>query len=143
MANLNRFQDWQSRLDASLVEASHKSISYGTIDCCLFPANIILSITGTDLASNLRGKYKTELSAYRTMKRLFNGGIKETIEKIAEFNELIEINVNSAQRGDLVFVGDDKYCAPGIIGMSGTDIAIFPMKLVYIPIKFARKAWRI
>ena len=38
---------------------------YGTLDCCLFVANVIKDMTGIDYAVQWRGRYRSEFGALR------------------------------------------------------------------------------
>lgn len=142
MAHLSRFQDWQTRLAYALAEIAQQEIEYGKIDCGLFAADIIMAMTGTDVAHDLRGKYKTERGAYAFLKRKF-GGYAESVTAVAERSGMPEVTVLMAQRGDLLLVGSVDRCAAGIVDMTGHRAAIYPKRLAFVPIAHAQRAWRV
>lgn len=143
MAHVTRFQDWQSRLDASLRETAARELEYGHLDCCLFAANVVLAITGHDPAHDLRGQYDSERAAYELMQARFGGYIEKTVAALAKRSGFEEIPVLMAQRGDVVLVGSNRQCAAGVIDMTGCGAAIYPKKLLSVPITHVRRAWRI
>lgn len=137
-----RFQDWTSRLDAVLRETANRGLEYGQLDCCMFSANVVLAMTGFDPAHDLRGKYDSEESAYALMREKFNGGIEKTVSALARRSGFEEIPVLMAQRGDVLLVGNRGRQASGIVGMDGQAV-IFPKELTHLPIRHARRAWRV
>ena len=138
-----RYQDWTSRLDAVLRETANRELEYGQLDCCMFCANVVLALTGFDPAHDLRGQYDNENAAYALMKDRFGGYIEKTVSTLAKRSGFEEIPVLMAQRGDVVIVGSNRQCSAGVVDMSGRNAAIFPKKLMYVPIRHARRAWRV
>jgi hypothetical protein len=61
-------------LQELLAEYETATFEYGTLDCCLFVANIIRDMGGRDLAANYRGTYSTELGAAKII--LNYGGLR-------------------------------------------------------------------
>lgn len=137
-----RYQDWTSRLDAVLRETANRELEYGQLDCCMFCANVVLALTGFDPAYDLRGQYDSENSAYTLMHEKFNGGIEKTVSALAKRSGFEEIPVLMAQRGDVLLVGKKGKQSSGVVGMDGRAV-IFPEKLMHLPIRHARRAWRV
>jgi hypothetical protein len=137
-----RFEDWPSRLDAILRETARLELEYGQLDCCMFCANVVRAITGHDPAHDLRGRYDSEQAAHELMKEKFCGYIEKTVAALARRSGFEEIPVLMASRGDVVLVGSNRLCAAGVIDMTG-NAAIYPKRLLSVPIKHARRAWRV
>lgn len=87
-----RRETWPSDLDDFLKTVG--PFEWGQNDCCLFAANAIEAITGTDPAKSYRG-YKTKLGAAKKLKGL---SIEEVWTK--EFGD--PVNPKLLQRGDVV-----------------------------------------
>lgn len=54
-----RLPDWYSRLYQLISEKEGEKFKIGQNDCTLFAADIVLALTGEDLAAKYRGEYKT------------------------------------------------------------------------------------
>jgi len=137
-----RYEDWPSRLDAILRETARRELEYGQLDCCMFCANAVLAITGHDPAYDLRGQYDSENAAYALMKEKFGGYIEKTVAALAKRSGFEEIPVPMARRGDVVLVGSNRQCAAGVVDLSG-KAAVYPKRLIAVPITNARRAWRV
>lgn len=61
--HLTRVRQWQSQLDALLTARAAAPFVWGANDCCLFGADVVLALTDTDPAADLRGTYSTEAEA--------------------------------------------------------------------------------
>lgn len=57
----------------ALEKFRHAEFSYGTADCCLFVADVLLLTTGHDYARPWRGKYRSESGALRLVAKA--GGV--------------------------------------------------------------------
>lgn len=97
---LIKYVDWPQRVATTLEAARERPFVWGEFDCCLFAADVIAAQTGTDLAKELRGRYRTELGAARVLKKA--GGIEALLD--AHFSR---VPPGMAQRGDvLLFDGE-------------------------------------
>lgn len=52
-------------MQAILAKYKSADFEYGTLDCCLFVADVILQRTGIDYATQWRGRYRSEFGALR------------------------------------------------------------------------------
>lgn len=135
---LIRFEDWPNRLAEFMKGAEKRPFSWGEWDCCLLAADCVLALTGTDPASDVRGRYTTRLGAARLIKGDFPG----LIRRITATHGMAEINPRLAQRGDVCLVDSPMGEALGIC--VGAWIACAgPDGLTLLPLKSAICAWRV
>jgi hypothetical protein len=73
MLQLTRVRQWQSQLDALLSERASSPFVWGQNDCCIFAADVVAALTGTDPAADLRGTYSTQEEAHALLAE--RGGI--------------------------------------------------------------------
>ena len=66
---MTRLDDWHARLAAYVYEAGRTPFAYGAHDCALFAAGAVAAMTGTDLASDWRGRYRTLAGGLKAVKR--------------------------------------------------------------------------
>lgn len=69
----SRLSDWQQRLAVCVAARANLPFAWGSQDCALFAADCVLACTGEDIATDVRGRYKTDAGAARFIKRL--GGL--------------------------------------------------------------------
>ena len=120
--------------------------AWGTHDCALFTANCVQTMTGTDMATEFRGKYSDAASAATIIKAYAGGGLAELMAKKATEFGLKEIPIPFASRGDLVLLlqaaGGDE--ALGIVGMDAREAISTGEKGLHRVQKSAWiKVWRI
>lgn len=90
-----RYRNWAHRLHETIQGAVGREFVWGEMDCCLFAADCIVAVCGTDPAAEYRGQYGDETEAKRALVRL-HGGIEEALD--AHFER---VPVAFAQRGDV------------------------------------------
>jgi hypothetical protein len=106
-SKLQRVETWPSVLSCFVAQRTHVPFAWGAQDCCLFAADGVAAITGTDLAADLRG-YSTALGAARRARAAGAGpddpfGVHLWPERAG----LPEIPPALAGRGDIVLVSTD------------------------------------
>jgi len=113
---LKRKVNWPELLAQFIDSRRFKPFSFGENDCCLFAADAVLEMTGTDLAADRRG-YSTEREAISLIRNA--GGMRELLRGLREKNS------GFASRGDIVMVaiegretlgivcGNGHWCGPG------------------------------
>ena len=52
------------RLEALLKARREQAFAWGSNDCCMWAADVVQAVTGTDPAADLRGRYSTEGEAH-------------------------------------------------------------------------------
>lgn len=115
---MTRKENWPDILAEQIKAAETRPFSFGEHDCLMFAANVVLAMTGKDVAANLRGDYHDERSAIEALR--FFGTLHDVA--IACFGE--PVDPKFAQRGDVVMLLRDgreslaicegaRACAPG------------------------------
>ncbi len=142
---MRRLKDWPGRLASFITATEDDSFVWGENDCCLRAANAVKVITGVDVATKFRGKYKTARGAAGVLKRFTNGGVGELAFKIAQDYGLEEIHPSFAQRGDVVLVElPETGPSLGFIDLNGLIRAVHESGGdVQLPVSKAVTAWRI
>ena len=126
---------WEQRLYKSLDNQS--PFVWGQSDCCLFAADAVKAMTGTDPAKEFRGRYKSEKGAARILARL--GGLRKAIGSVMSE----EINPLLAQRGDIVLLNNSGREIAGVIKSRGQISAKGVSGVIELPIRDAVCAWRV
>ncbi|WP_418884763.1 DUF6950 family protein [Aeromonas dhakensis] len=93
---MSRHHEWQARLLTHIEAAMGRPFVWGEADCCLFTADACIAVAGVDPAASYRGRYKTELGAYRVLRKE-HGSIAAALDACFE-----RIPFSLAQRGDVV-----------------------------------------
>jgi hypothetical protein len=131
---LIRFQNWPELLAEKIERSRELSFAWGIHDCALFCADAIFAMTGIDLASDLRGTYKTEKGAQRRIRTL---GFESLEALVSE--RLESIPIVQAGRGDLVLHHN------GALGICDglTSWFVTPSGLTRVKTLSFEKAWRV
>lgn len=106
-----------------------RKFAWGIEDCCLFSANIIKSITNIDIAKKYRGKYKTKIGAFRLIKRFGYNNLIECIDTEIKKHGFERVNINMAQKGDVVTKKIDN---DEIVGIMLDDVGVFLQNDKYV-----------
>lgn len=110
---------------------------WGKNDCCLFVADALEAITGTDFADDYRGTYTTEIGAYRALKKHADGTIASAWSRYFD-----EIPPASMGRGDVALVEVDN--EPACALCFGAKLWIVSKQgLITLPRAEAKMAWRV
>jgi hypothetical protein len=124
---LKRLTNWPEAFAAALESARARPFQWGENDCCLFACDVVLAITGTDLARPFRG-YKNRKEALTVIAGF--GGIGALAENVAAMHGIPEIPPLQARRGDVCLFDNgngetlgicrgDLVLAPGKDGLIG------------------------
>ncbi len=70
---MKRLPDWELRLETLVQERLCRPFAWGVHDCCLWAADVVLAVTGVDLAHAERGAYGSALAAARVLEPM--GGV--------------------------------------------------------------------
>lgn len=113
------------RLDRFLLDHAHAPFAYGRFDCCLFVADAIHAMTGTDIAARFRGRYHSRKSAHQAIKTYCGKpSVRTLIERAATEHGMPAIPVSCAQRGDLLLLKRAKGYSLGILALNGRDALV-------------------
>jgi hypothetical protein len=137
-----RVEDWPTVLAEEIIKAKSRPFVWGTHDCCLWACNVVLAMTGKDIAEWFRGRYHTRRQAYGALRKFAGGGIYETVRRRCDELGFPQIAPVIAQRGDLILFRSPLGDALGIC-VGSTVAAVGQDGLVFESIRAARKAWRI
>lgn len=124
---LVRRPDWRQRLDAYLASCATQQFQAGVFDCGLFCAGAVEAVTGTDLAAEYRGRYRT----VRGGRRIVGG------DHIALAARLLPArpSVLHARPGDIAVIGD----ALGVV-VGEHVVALHPVRgLASVPLTQASR----
>ncbi len=142
---LQRKEHWQTRdFHAFLLERVHTSFSWGINDCCLFAADAILAITGTDIANDFRGKYYDQESAFALIKSVTGG---ETVADAAahcaaKYGLIEHQHPFMAKRGDLVVIQNGQNLIAGVVHLNGRHaVSVTESGIVRLPITSVVRSW--
>jgi len=145
---MDRFDDWEMRLDTFIQKRMKTPIKWGKHDCCLFACDAIVMMTGVDVAEYFRGKYSNKDEAYQLLAEYAGGGLEETVEHIAAARHMTEVKRPFANRGDVVLsnvptaIGLD-LPSLGIVGMSNQICAAGLFELQQFELDRGERFWRI
>jgi hypothetical protein len=115
---MSRLKDWEPRLVDCLGQASGKPFKAGHHDCALFVAACVEAMTGTDLAAEWRGRYRTIRGGIARLRR---AGHADHVACVASMFE--EVLPTYARRGDIGVVdGTDGFGALGIVQGEGVYV---------------------
>lgn len=132
---LTRDERWPLILAEQVEGARKRPFAFGMHDCCLFAADVVLAMTGTDIAAGYRGKYKTERGALQLIAK------GEGLSAMASKQLGKSMPALCAQRGDVVLISQGRYS----LGICLGSMLVVPGKegLVFLPIREAMCAWRV
>lgn len=136
-----RLPNWQGRLLACLAGAEARPFAWGVHDCCLFAADCVAAVTGCDPLADWRGRYHTERSAWRFVRK-FGDGLEAAVESTAARQGWPVVAVAQAQRGDVALAVIDGW--PTIVVCVGAVFA-GPSSTgwVRVPPSVVTKVWRV
>lgn len=132
--------NWATKLNETIAAASAIPFAYGTHDCALFAANCVQSMTGTDLAADVRGRYQSKPGAKLLMREKYGGDLEQCMEQIALQYSLVEGSPMGTKRGDIVLCDTAEGPALGIVSGHYCCFA-GPKGLTMITVRECRRAW--
>jgi hypothetical protein len=118
---------------------------WGARDCCLWAADAVRALTGIDIAEEYRGKYNTELQAYRLLQSVTGGTVEAAMDRACTQYEWIKPldNILFARRGDIVSYHEDKLISLGVVALNGRDALFQSDTLTRRPVSCCSRAWSI
>lgn len=135
-AAMTRLPDWHARL-IDLIEARKtQPFAWGINDCCLWPADAVLAMTGRDPASAYRGAYANARAAQTALARV--GGLVGAGALCGE-----PIPPLCAQVGDVGLVSSNGKRDAGAVCIGTHWLAVVKDGLGPIELSAARLAWRV
>lgn len=117
---LTRTPNWPERLAEMIDSRRFEPFQWGSNDCCIFAADTVLAMTGTDLARSLRG-YKTERGALSRISKAggmrgFATGLAQKLQGFASRGDVVLAVVEGRETFGIVS-GNGHWCGPGADGL--------------------------
>ena len=137
-----RVENWASKLELVIKELKNKDkFIFGKNDCVTFVINSIEAITGIKVFNN---KYKNIKEAKKIIKSLKSKDLLDIALKIAKENNFKVIDIDKAQKGDVLYY-KDKTDLDGTLGICIGELVMFNWKkeIALIPKNNCKIAWRI
>ena len=101
-----RVENWESKLEKVIQETINKNYwRIGKNDCITFPINCIEAITGKKVFDK---KYKNIKEAKKIIKSLKSKDLLDIALKIAKENNFKTIDIDKAQKGDVLYYVDTR-----------------------------------
>lgn len=133
---MSRVPTWEPRLHALIAGAMHRPFSWGSHDCALWGADVVLALTGTDHGAAFRGTYDDAAGAAAALRTHGAGTITRTFDRHLE-----RITPGLAQRGDLVMIGNGRAGSIGVC-MGALGWFVSDEGLISKPRPEWSRAWR-
>ena len=133
-----RKEDWPEILAKAVAAANDVPFAWGSQDCCLFAANVVLAITDEDYAAEFRGHYSTATGATKALQRYGMGSIRKTID--AKFGSSLPPLM--ARRGDLLLAMTSRGESLGV-SMGATSAFKSPSGVAMLRLDACLCCWRV
>lgn len=115
---MQRYPDWQLRLDAWLRACRRRPFAWGECDCALFAAGGVQAMTGTDPAAAFRDRYRSGDEAARALRDAGHDSLAGAVAAV-----LPEIAPARAMTGDVALVSGTPGDGPGdVLGIVTGDL---------------------
>ena len=137
-----RVDDWEQQLQLQINQIiAYDKFIRGKNDCGTFVINCIEAITNKKV---FKKKYKTLSGFKRILKNLKKKDLLDLINQIAKENNFKRIDIEKAQRGDVLYYKDNRDLE-GTVGICIGDKTMFNWKeeITIIPNIKCEIAWRI
>ena len=137
-----RVDNWDSKLEKVLQNYKEKEIfKHGKNDCVTFTIDCIESITGKKVFDK---KYKNIKEAKKIIKKLKSKDLLDIALKIAKENNFKNIDIDKAQKGDVLYYVDTRDL-DGTLGVCIGESVMFNWKesITLIKKEDCKIAWRI
>jgi hypothetical protein len=137
-----RVDSWEIKLNEVIEKTKNKEkFEYGKNDCITFTLQCIEAITGKKVFDH---KWKSIKQSKEIIKKLKKKDLLDIALHIARENKFNEVDINKAQRGDVLYYKDE-YDWDGTLGVCLGDKTMFNWKKSIMLINNDRcmKCWRI
>lgn len=134
---------WPELFSECVEGARNAPWKWGVHDCCMFAADVVLAMTGTDPAAGLRGRYSDKRGAALALRAAGFDDLERCVESLAMEHDFCEIAPLTAQRGDLVLVDQPGGPALGVCEGQHAILATKPRGWIAVPMlhERVRRAW--
>ena len=137
-----RVDSWEIKLNEVIEKTKNiERFEYGKNDCITFTLQCIEAITGKNVFDH---KWKSIKQGKEIIKKLKKKDLLDIALHIAKENKFNEVDINKAQRGDVLYYKDE-YDWDGTLGVCLGDKTMFNWKKSIMLIRNDRcmKCWRI
>ena len=137
-----RVNDWNSKLEEVIKNLKEKKeFKHGKNDCVTFTIDSIESITGKKVFDK---KYKNIKEAKKIIKKLQSKDLLDIALKIAKENNFKTIDIDKAQKGDVLYYVDTRDL-DGTLGVCIGETVMFNWRksITLIKKEDCKIAWRI
>ena len=137
-----RVDSWEIKLNEVIEKTKNKEkFEYGKNDCITFTLQCIEAITGKKVFDH---KWRSIKQGKEIIKKLKKKDLLDIALYIAKENKFNEVDINKAQRGDVLYYKDE-YDWDGTLGVCLGDKTMFNWKKSIMLINNDRcmKCWRI
>ena len=132
-----RSHNWTDLLTNFIQSRRNTPFVWGKNDCCLFPADAVLAMTGEDKAADFRGTYNSAIGAKRALKKKGYSNIEEALTSILG----APVSRLSVRRGDVVLVDYEGQEVAGV--MYGQVLVPGVDQLATVSPLNIKKVWRV
>ena len=137
-----RVNNWNSKLEKVIKDLKEKTkFKHGKNDCVTFTIDCIESITGKKVFDK---KYQNIKEAKKIIKKLHSKDLLDIAFKIAKENNFKTIDIDKAQKGDVLYYVDTRDL-DGTLGVCIGESVMFNWKesITLIKKEDCKIAWRI
>lgn len=136
---MKRLPDWPARLHAFVDGTKRQEFAWDRHNCAQWAIGAVKSITGEDIATEYRGKFKSAKGAVGTMKR---SGFTNLADMAAFI--LPEIHISQARIGDIAAIPDNSPFGYTLGIINGETILVLGEKSMGIePLFHASRAFQV
>tara|TARA_R110002051_G_scaffold12193_1_gene43102 strand:+ start:566 stop:988 length:423 start_codon:yes stop_codon:yes gene_type:complete len=138
-----RVNNWDSKLEKVITELKNKDkFIFGKNDCITFVRDSVEAIIGIKIFNI---KYKTLKEAKKIIKSLKSKDLLSISLKLAEENNFKEIDINKAQKGDVLYYTSNTSDLNGTLGICIGEKVMFNWEenITLIEKNNCKIAWRI
>ena len=139
---MKRCNNWPGALSLFIAEKRTQPFKWGENDCCLFAADWLTILTGTDPAEalGLRGKYDSAFLAARLLESL--GGVAGAAGTYCAARNWPECPICSAGRGDLILYSENGRDSLGVC-LGARSVFVGESGLEFRSTSQCLTAWRV
>lgn len=132
---MNRFNDWENRLNAVIKKHQALPSQYGVSDCYLIADDAVEAVTGERMFPDI--EYSNEIGAAKELRR--HGFITVQDAFASKFEEIAP---SLAHRGDVGIIEHDGEICGGFFSSIGF-VARDATKLVFLPVSKVKTAFKV
>lgn len=136
VVDMSRVEDWENALLATVAQWQCARFSWGQRDCAHFAADIVLALTGVDVAQKFEHLYHSELTA-KTLLDVRGGIIPAACQVLGA-----SVAPLTARRGDIVAVKAPQGHALGVV-MGAEAVALTTEGLRPFSPGYWQACWRV